>query len=74
MTDQDSNRFIELTTALQYDSYGEKYLTDFDRMLIQQNRSALLNSRPYQLPPKVEEKIETKLEYIKTKNWECPEY
>lgn len=74
MTDQDSNRFIELTTALQYDSYGEKYLTDFDRMLIQQNRSALLNSRPYQLPDQVEEKIEIKLNYIQSKKWECPEY
>lgn len=74
MTDQDSNRFIELTTALQYDSYGEKYLTDFDRMFIQQNRSALLNSRPYQLPDQVEKKIEIKLNYIQSKKWECPEY
>lgn len=74
MTDQESNRFIDLTIALQYDSYGEKYLTDFDRMFIQQNRSALLNSRPYQLPDYLEEKIETKLNYIQSKKWECPEY
>ncbi len=72
MTDQDSNRFLELTVALQYDSYGEKYLTDFDRMFIQQNRSALLNSRPYQLPDYLEEKIESKLNYINKNNWESP--
>lgn len=72
MTDQESDRFIELTIALQYDSYGEKYLTDFDRMFIQQNRSALLNSRPYQLPDYLEEKIETKLNYINKHNWESP--
>ena len=72
MTDQESNRFIELTIALQYDSYEEKYLTDFDRMFIQQNRSALLNSRPYQLPDYLEEKIESKLNYINKNNWESP--
>lgn len=72
MTDQENNRFIELTIALQYDSYGEKYLTDFDRMFIQQNRSALLNSRPYQLPDYLEEKIESKLNYINKNNWESP--
>lgn len=72
MTDQESNRFIELTIALQYDSYGEKYLTDFDRMFIQQNRSALLNYRPYQLPDYLEEKIEIKLNYINKNNWESP--
>ena len=72
MTDQESDRFIELTIALQYDSYGEKYLTDFDRMFIQQNRSALLNSRQYQLPDYLAEKIETKLNYINKYNWECP--
>lgn len=72
MTDKESNRFIDLTIALQYDSYEEKYLTDFDRMFIQQNRSALLNSRPYQLPDYLEDKIETKLNYINKYNWECP--
>lgn len=72
MIDKESTRFSELTIALQYDSYGEKYLTDFDRMLIQQERSALLNSRHYKLADKVEEKIQIKLNYIKTKNWECP--
>jgi|GEM_PF-6692495 len=72
MTEQESDRFIELTIALQYDSYGEKYLTDFDRMFIQQNRSALLNSRPYKLPDYLEEKIETKLNYINKNNWESP--
>ncbi len=72
MTDQKNPRFIELTIALQYDSYGEKYLTDFDRMFIQQNRSALLNSRPYQLPDYLEEKIESKLNYINKNNWESP--
>lgn len=74
MTDQESNRFIDLTIALQYDSYGEKYLTDFDRMFIQQNRSALLNNRHYQLPEKVEQKIDEKLKFINQKNWECPKY
>lgn len=72
MTDQKNPRFIELTIVLQYDSYGEKYLTDFDRMFIQQNRSALLNSRPYQLPDYLEEKIESKLNYINKNNWESP--
>lgn len=72
MTDTNNNRFLELTVALQYDSYGEKYLTDFDRMFIQQNRSALLNNRHYELPGYLEEKIEPKLIYIKKYNWECP--
>lgn len=72
MTEIQSNRFIELTKALQYDSYGEKYLTDFDRMFIQQERSALLNNRPYQLADYVEEKTKTKLNYINKYNWECP--
>ncbi|TDX86213.1 hypothetical protein [Epilithonimonas xixisoli] len=72
MTDTQSDRFIELTKALQYDSYGEKYLTDFDRMFIQQERSALLNNRPYKLADYVEEKIEIKLNYINKYNWECP--
>lgn len=72
MTENHSNRFIQLTVALQYDSYGEKYLTDFDRMFIHLNRSALINGRAYQLPDHVEAKIEIKLNYITKHNWESP--
>ncbi len=72
MTDTESDRFIELTKALQYDSYGEKYLTAFDRMFIQQNRSALLNNRHYELPGYLEEKVTTKINYINKYNWESP--
>jgi len=73
MTYTESERFEKLTIALQYDSYGEKYLTAFDRILIHQERSALINSQSYQLPADVEEKIKTKLIFIKSKNWEAPE-
>ena len=72
MTENYSNRFIQLTVALQYDSYGEKYLTDFDRMFIHKNRSALLNDKDYQLPEQVEAKIERKLNYITKHNWKSP--
>lgn len=72
MTENNSNRFLQLTVALQYDSYGEKYLTDFDRMFIHLNRSALLNGKDYQLPEQVEAKIERKLNYITKHNWESP--
>ncbi|MBU4536957.1 MAG: hypothetical protein L6264_07455 [Weeksellaceae bacterium] len=72
MTENHDERFLQLTVALQYDSYGEKYLTDFDRMLIHQNRSALLNGKDYQLPDTVEEKMTTKLNYITKHSWVSP--
>ena len=72
MIEDYSDRYLQLTVALQYDSYGEKYLTDFDRMFIHQNRSALINGRAYQLPDHVEEKIKPKLNYINKYNWENP--
>lgn len=72
MIEDYSDRYLQLTVALQYDSYGEKYLTDFDRMFIHQNRSALINGRAYQLPDHVEEKIKPKLNYINKYNWESP--
>lgn len=70
--EEDDQTFINLTYALQYDSYGEKYLTDFDRMFIHQYRSALLNDREYQLPKELEEKIYNKLLYIKKTGWKSP--
>ncbi|WP_102980145.1 hypothetical protein [Chryseobacterium scophthalmum] len=73
MTYTESERFEKLTIALQYDSYGEKYLTAFERILIHQERSALINSRVFELPQTIEEKIKTKLIFIKSKNWESPE-
>lgn len=73
MTYTESERFEKLTIALQYDSYGEKYLIWYERIFIHQERSALLNSRVYHLPADVEEKINTKLTFIKSKNWESPE-
>ena len=72
MIEDYSDRYLQLTVALQYDSYGEKYLTDFDRMFIHLNRSALLNGKDYQLPEQVEAKIEIKLNYITKHNWESP--
>ena len=72
MTYTESERFEKLTIALQYDSYGEKYLTTFDRIFIHKERSALINSQNYQIPADVEEKIKTKLTFIKSKNWESP--
>lgn len=72
MTNTENERFEKLTIALQYDSYGEKYLTAFDRIFIHKERSSLLNSQVYLLPADVEEKINTKLIFIKSKNWESP--
>lgn len=72
MTENYEDRFLQLTVALQYDSYGEKYLTDFDRMLIHQNRSAVINGKDYQLPAAVEEKMKTKLIYIIKHSWVSP--
>ncbi|MPN03019.1 hypothetical protein SDC9_150242 [bioreactor metagenome] len=72
MTENYEDRFLQLTVALQYDSYGEKYLTDFDRMFIHQNRSALLNNKDYKLPENVEEKMKTKLIYITKYSWVSP--
>jgi hypothetical protein len=65
---------IDLKLALQYDSYGEKYLGDFERMLIQKKRSANLNEKKYELPPELETKIQEKLNYIQKKKWESPQY
>lgn len=65
-------RFDELTIALQYDSYGEKYLTDFDRMFIHTERSALLNGRDWKIPEDTEKRVQEKLSYIRKYNWECP--
>lgn len=73
MTYTENERFEKLTIALQYDSYGEKYLTWYERIFIHQERSALINSQYYQLPVDVEEKIQTKLNFVKSKNWEAPE-
>ena len=66
------NRYYLLTLALQYDSYGEKYLTDFDRMFIHQEISAILNKNSYVVPEETERKLQPKLEYIIKTNWECP--
>lgn len=73
MTYIESDRYEKLTIALQYDSYGQKYLTTFDRILIHKERSALINSKDYKIPTDVEEKVKTKLIFIKSKNWESPE-
>ena len=58
--------------ALQYDSYGEKYLTAFDRMFIHKGISALLNNKQYILPENLQEKMQPKLEYIIKAKWESP--
>ena len=68
----EDNQFIDFTIALQYDSYGEKFLTDFDRMFIHKKRSALLNDKEYQLPEELEIKIIKKLHYIEKTNWTNP--
>ncbi len=72
MKELEDERFIQLTTALQYDSYGEKYLTDFDRMFIHLERSAILNNRQFYQTETLEEKIQIKLNYINKVNWESP--
>ena len=74
MTEAQSERFIDLTIALQYDSYAEKYLSDFDRMLIQKARSALMKDERYKLSADLEGKIQDKLNYIHKKDWEAPIY
>ena len=56
-----SIRWFELTIALQYDSYGEKYLNAFERMYIHKERSELLNLRNWKIPVSIEEKIKEKL-------------
>lgn len=66
------DRIETLTLALQYDSYGEKYLTDFDRMFIHKAISAEIQNREHHLPEWVEKKIKPKLEYIIKKNWQSP--
>ena len=68
-----SKRWFELTIALQYDSYGEKYLTAFERMYIHKERSDLLNFRNWKIPDTIEEKLKVKLNFIISKNWEAPE-
>lgn len=65
-------RFEDLTTALQYDSYGEKKLTDFDRMFIAKERSAVINGFRYAVPPDVEQKIQDILYIVKRLQWEKP--
>ena len=55
-----SIRWFELTIALQYDSYGEKYLNAFERMYIHKERSELLNLRNWKIPVSIEEKIKEK--------------
>ncbi|KMQ63020.1 hypothetical protein ACM46_13805 [Chryseobacterium angstadtii] len=61
-----------LTVALQYDSYGEKYLTDFDRMLIHREISSIWNESGYVVPEDVEGKIQVKLRIINQLQWESP--
>ena len=68
----ETDQFTELTTALQYDSCEEKYLSAFDRMFIQKKRSALLNDTEYTLPESVNQKVQTKLSYIKKTGWISP--
>lgn len=66
------DRAYKLITALQYDSYGEKYLTDFDRMFIHKEISSILNNEEYKLPLELEEKIQIKLRYITEIKWTHP--
>lgn len=61
-----------LTIALQYDSYGEKYLTDFDRMFIHKEISSIWNESGYVIPEDVEGKIQIKLRIINQLQWESP--
>ncbi|MEN4762673.1 MULTISPECIES: hypothetical protein [unclassified Chryseobacterium] len=61
-----------LTIALQYDSYGEKYLTDFDRMFIHKELSSIWNEASYVIPEDVESKIQVKLRIINQLQWESP--
>lgn len=72
MEEFNSIRWYELTISLQYDSYCEKYLTDFERMYIHKERSELLNFRAWKIPESIEEKIRTKINYITSKNWVAP--
>lgn len=58
--------------ALQYDSYGEKYLTHFDRMFIHKAISNLLNSQTVVLPEETFKKVQPKLEYIIKTRWVLP--
>ncbi|MFC3159010.1 hypothetical protein SAMN05443633_107167 [Chryseobacterium arachidis] len=61
-----------LTIALQYDSYGEKYLTDFDRMFIHKELSSIWNETSYVIPEEVENKIQVKMRIINQLQWESP--
>jgi len=72
MNSNQINRENELTTALQYDSYCTKMLTDFDRMLIHKERSALLNGQSHQLAPEVEEKVQRITALVKQMKWKKP--
>lgn len=62
-----------LFTVLQYDSYGEKKLTAFDRMFIHKKISAFLNEKPYELPPKTEKKVKEIIYIIDRLAWESPQ-
>lgn len=66
------DRETELVTALEYDSYGNKRLTDFDRMFIHKERSAIINGYKYTVPDHVEEKIQAILLFINLTNWKKP--
>ncbi|MCT3661075.1 hypothetical protein HZR00_00915 [Elizabethkingia anophelis] len=66
------DRYEELTVVLQYDSYGEKHLSAFDRMFIQSERSALMNNAFYKLPPATEMRVQKVLSIVNQLKWKSP--
>lgn len=64
-------RLIDLGEVLQWDKEKEKTLTVYERMLINQERSALLNNKSdFEQPEALATKIAAIIERIWITNWE----
>jgi hypothetical protein len=65
-------RFDQLFLVLKYDSYGEKLLTDFDRMFVHKERGSILGRTGWKVPEDTEKKIRKILNTIERLQWESP--
>ena len=78
-----NNRIADLLTVLQYDTEEVQHFTIAERILINQERAAMLDFknylfneldydkvRFYRVPERIETKIQTILKTIEFKNWQ----
>jgi len=76
MNEQDnpeSERFVELTRILQYDSCFIKKLTDFDRMFLHKERAAIIGGTNWKIPKYLENKVQAINRHIEQINWMPPD-